>query len=65
MRIKSLKSGALNEAERIQLAALLIKAGYQVFIGRLPNVPANQSFFIDFKEPETDQKGFSTDANAE
>ena len=65
MRIKSLKSGALNESERIQLAALLIKAGYQVVIGRIPNVPANQSYFIEIIEPVTDQKGFSKDENAE
>lgn len=63
MRIKSLRSGALNEGERIQLAALLIKAGYVVYIGRLPNVAANQAYFIDFTEPETDQKGFAKDEN--
>ena len=61
MRIKSLKSGSLNEADRIQISALLIKAGYVVYIGRVAGVPANQSYFIEFTEPETDQKGFSKD----
>lgn len=34
MKIYSLKRNALNEADRLELARLLIKAGYTVRIGK-------------------------------
>ena len=34
MKIYALKSGSLNELERLEIAKLLIKAGYTVRIGR-------------------------------
>ena len=34
MKIKSLKSGALNAEDRLAIAALLIKAGYTVRIDK-------------------------------
>lgn len=33
-RIYSLKSGSLNESERIEIARLLLKAGYAARLGR-------------------------------
>ena len=34
MKIKALKTGSLNEHDRLSIATLLIKAGYTVRIGK-------------------------------
>jgi hypothetical protein len=50
-RIYAQKSGALNEQERLDIARLLIKAGYTVRIGReKPDGKANGAFtyFVEF-----------------
>jgi len=52
-KIYSQKSGALNEAERIEIAKLLIKAGYIVRVGK-EKPPGKQSganvYFIEYWE---------------
>ena len=57
MKIYSLKSGSLNEQDRLELARLLIKAGYAVRLGRekpqgKPN--SQYSYFVEFSEGEQD-----------
>ena len=53
MKIYSLKNGALNEAERLEIARLLIKAGYTVRVGsEAPpgNPNGKKSYFVEFEE---------------
>lgn len=53
MKIYSLKSGSLNEQDRLELARLLIKAGYTVRIGAEapPSNPKGQKrYFVEFNE---------------
>lgn len=53
MRIYSLKSGSLNEADRLELARLLIKAGYTVRLGAEPppgNPKGAKKYFVEFNE---------------
>lgn len=52
-KIYSKKSGALNEADRLEIAKLLIKAGYAVRLGR--EKPADRKngayvYFVEFWE---------------
>lgn len=52
-RIYSVKSNSLNEADRLEIARLLVKAGYAVRIGReraKPNAP--YIYFVEFWEVE-------------
>lgn len=54
-RIYSLKSGSLNEQDRLELARLLIKSGYTVRLGReKPQDKPNGTFvyFVEFTEGE-------------
>ena len=55
MRIYS-KSGKLNEADRLDLAKLLIKAGYIVSFGK-EKEPGKTSYkhFIEYKETWTNE----------
>lgn len=52
-RITSQKTGALNEADRLQLGTLLLKAGYQVRLGR-QRPPGNKGTtytqFVEYEE---------------
>ena len=53
MKIYSLKSGSLNETDRLELARLLIKAGYTVRLGsELPpgNKTGAKRYFVEFTE---------------
>ena len=51
MRIYSLKHGSLNESDRLELARLLIKAGYTVRIGKEKTPNRNTyRFFVEFEE---------------
>ena len=51
MKIYSLKNGSLNEADRLELSRLLIKAGYTVRIGK-EKVPGKYTnvIFVEFQE---------------
>ena len=52
-RIYSQKSGALSENDRLELARLLVKAGYTVRIGKekQPGKSSNTySYFVEFSE---------------
>ena len=51
-RIYSQKSGALNEFDRLELAKLLIKAGYTVRIGRErpPGKSGAYTYFVEYAE---------------
>ena len=54
-RIYSLKDGSLNENDRLEIARLLLKAGYAARLGR--EKPAGKSngnyeYFIEFWEGE-------------
>lgn len=42
------KSGNLIEAERLEIARLLIKAGYTVRIGRDKAIKGNTGIYIDY-----------------
>lgn len=53
MKIYCLKNNSLNEAERLELARLLIKAGYTVRVGSEPppgNPKGTKRYFVEFKE---------------
>ena len=53
MKIYSLKNGSLNEAERLELARLLIKAGYTVRVGsEAPpsNPKGTKRHFVEYTE---------------
>ena len=51
MKIYSLKNGSLNEADRLELSRLLIKAGYTVRIGQEKAAGKNTNvIFVEFKE---------------
>lgn len=49
-RVYSQKSGALNETDRIEIARLLIKAGYSVRLGREKPAGKQNGAFIYFIE---------------
>lgn len=56
-RIYSVKQGSLNESERLEIARLLIKAGYTV---KLDREKRNQNsstytYFIEFWEDKEDR----------
>lgn len=48
MKIYPLKNGNLNETERLEIARLLIKAGYTVRLGK--EKPAGKSTVVHFVE---------------
>lgn len=51
MKIYALKAGLLNESERLEIARLLIKAGYAVRLGK--EKPHNKNincYFIEYEE---------------
>lgn len=51
MKIYALKNGSLNEADRLELSRLLIKAGYTVRIGKEKAAGKNTNvIFVEFKE---------------
>jgi len=53
MRILNQKTGSLNEVDRLELAKLLIKAGYTVSIGReKPQGKPTGAYihYVDFSE---------------
>lgn len=57
MRIHPQKCGSLTESERLDIARLLVKAGYTVRIGK--EKPANKPngayvFYIEFTAPRTE-----------
>lgn len=60
MRIYSLKQNSLNDADRLDMARLLLKAGYTVKLGR--EKPAGKPngayvYYIEFwEEEENEQK---------
>ncbi len=52
-RIYSLKSGSLNESERIEIARLLLKAGYTARLGREKpqgKPSGTYEYFVEFWE---------------
>ena len=50
MKIYSQKSGALNEQDRLEIAKMLIKAGYAVRIGREKPVGKQNGAYVYFIE---------------
>lgn len=59
MRIYSLKQNSLNDSDRLDLARLLLKAGYTVKLGR--EKPAGKAtgayiYYIEFWEDRDEQK---------
>lgn len=54
MRIQDQKNGKLNEEDRLEIAKLLIKAGYTVKISReKKNSKSSVNvYFVEFKEDE-------------
>lgn len=53
MKIKSLKTGALNEDDRLALAKLLVKAGYTVRIGKELQGKRSEYFVEALEENES------------
>lgn len=54
MKITEQKNGKLNEQDRLQLATLLIKAGYVVKIGKEKPAGKNTSvIYVEFNEQES------------
>lgn len=55
-KICSVKQNALNEQDRLELATLLIKAGYSVRLGREQKSPTNKaySYFVEYWEDENE-----------
>lgn len=47
-KIENVKSGGLNEVDRLEIAKLLIKAGYTVRLGK--DKPANGKTYSHFVE---------------
>lgn len=53
MRIYSVKHGSLNENDRLDLARLLVKAGYTVRLGReKPKKGSTWVYFVEYEEQE-------------
>lgn len=63
MRIESLKGGALSQEDRLDMARLLIKAGYVVFVGKQEGKSSNMSYYIEFVEPENMGRKDKTNEN--
>ena len=56
MRIYTLKNGSLNEADRLDISRLLIKAGYTVRIGKeKASGKTTNVTFIEFKEENSNE----------
>lgn len=55
-RIYCVKQGSLNESERLDIARLLIKAGYAVKLDREKKSPQNSTYtyFIEYWEDKED-----------
>jgi hypothetical protein len=50
-KIENVKSGGLNEADRLEIAKLLIKAGYTVRLGKeKPENSKSYSHFVEYEE---------------
>lgn len=57
MKIYSLKSGGLNETDRLEIARLLLKAGYTVKIDK--EKPANSktyNHYVEYWDGEANEK---------
>lgn len=56
-RIYSVKQGSLNESERLEIARLLIKAGYTVKLDREKRNQNSRTYtyFIEFWEDKEDR----------
>ncbi len=53
MRIYEQKDGQLNKEDRLELAKLLVKAGYTVRVGReKPQGKRAYVYFVEYKEDE-------------
>jgi len=54
LKIQAQKNGKLDEADRLEIARLLVKAGYTVKIGKeKKNGKSNINiYFVEFKEEE-------------
>ena len=53
MKIQAQKNGRLDETERLEIARLLVKAGYTVHIGKVKKEKSCVcNYFIEFKEEE-------------
>ena len=57
MKIHSMKSGGLNEADRLELARLLIKAGYTVRLGKEKPEGKPKAAYVHFVEYVSGEKG--------
>lgn len=53
MKITSQKTGALNEADRLQLGTLLLKAGYTVRLGKerpKAKTSTTYTYYVEYEE---------------
>jgi len=56
MKIQEQKNGKWNETDRLEIAKLLVKAGYTVRIGREKKEKSNTyTHFVEFKEEKIDE----------
>lgn len=52
-KIENVKSGGLNEADRLEIAKLLIKAGYTVRLGKeKPGNSRTYNHFVEYLEED-------------
>jgi hypothetical protein len=57
-RIESIKSGGLNETDRLEIAKLLIKAGYTVMLGKeKPGNSKTYNHFVEYFEDDKHEDG--------
>lgn len=51
MKIKNMKNGSINEAERLEIGRLLLKAGYTVRVGKERETPKSQYVhYVEYSE---------------
>jgi len=55
-KIESLKSGGLNEADRLEIAKLLIKAGYAVCLGKEQTKGKVYNHYVEYWEKDKEGK---------
>lgn len=54
-RIYSLKNNSLNEQDRLDLARILLKAGYAVYLGREKKKSNSFIYYVEYWEETNEQ----------
>ena len=59
-KIESPKSGGLNEADRLQIGNLLLKAGYAVCLGKEQSKGKAYNHFVEYWEKDKEEFNVQT-----